>query len=121
MAFTQFAWSRSRETLYTVKLFAPLLNFALLYLEYAATTLGFSIRQGMHQEAQKSMRTMLPRREESARSLPSGVLNFNSGAMLPTFKPSTGFGVCAMETVVAATAINSSIFFIIFFDFSRAV
>src|SRR5688572_20188895 len=61
-----------------------MVKFLLLNLWYAATTLGFSMRQGPHQLAQKSMSTYLPRNEESATGLPVVSACANSIALLPT-------------------------------------
>src|ERR1700761_8340630 len=71
--------SESSEMLNTVK---PL----SLYLLYAATTFGFSARQGPHQLAQKSISTYLPRKEESETDFPLVSGRVNSGALpVPVF------------------------------------
>src|SRR3989338_10365382 len=77
MACFQAASSRSKEMLMISKPF-PFLNFALLYLEYACTTLGFSRRQGPHQEAQKSISTNLPLNLESEMTFPSFPTNLKA-------------------------------------------
>src|SRR4030095_4603809 len=56
--------ARSSETPSTVKFFV--LNFS-----YALTTFGFSMRHGLHQLAQKSTSTNLPRKEDNATVFPS--------------------------------------------------
>ena len=75
-AFTQAPWSRSSET-------PRISNPFRAYLSYTRFTLGFSIRQGRHQLAQKSMSTYLPRSSLSAKVPPSGVCCLISGASPP--------------------------------------
>ena len=58
-----------------------------MYLLYAATTAGFSLLHGPHHEAQKSIKTNCPFKEESFISFPSGLLNANSGALTPIAGP----------------------------------
>ena len=41
------------------------------------------MRQGPHQEAQKSINTTLPRSDDNLISFPSGLDSTNSGAILP--------------------------------------
>src|SRR5688572_26342597 len=67
----------SRDTPSTVKFF----DLNLLKL---LTTLGFSVRHGPHQLAQKSTNTYLPLNELSETGLPLGSGNEKSGASLPT-------------------------------------
>src|SRR5688572_6523292 len=76
MAFSHFSLLWSKET---PKISKPL----SLYLLYIFTTFGFSRRQGPHQEAQKSISTYLPFKEESDFEPPSGVGKVKSGAMPP--------------------------------------
>src|SRR5690606_470480 len=57
-----------------------------LYLWYILTTLGFSMRQGLHHAAQKSINTYFPRKEDSATVSPSGVGKAMSGAISPIAK-----------------------------------
>src|SRR6476659_4308822 len=73
MAFIQSALSSSSETPNTVK-------FLSLNWLYAATTLGFSWRQGAHQLAQKSTNTYFPRNEERETCVPVVSGNVKSGA-----------------------------------------
>src|SRR5690606_5208548 len=79
IAFIQSSFfpGRSSDTPKTVKFLS--LNFSK-----AATTVGFSRRQGPHQLAQKSTNTYLPRNEESASSLPAVSGSVKSGATAPT-------------------------------------
>src|ERR1700747_2277664 len=49
-----------------------------------ATTLGFSLRQGPHQLAQKSTKTTFPLKEEILSGFPSGVVKVKSGKILPS-------------------------------------
>src|SRR5690606_24047205 len=79
MAFIQasFCPGLSNETPKTVK-------FLSLNLWNAATTVGFSRRQGPHQLAQKSTSTYLPRNEDNERLFPAVSGNVKSGAMDPT-------------------------------------
>ncbi len=53
---------------------------------------GFSARHGPHQDAQKSIRTNLPRNEDSAISVPSGAGSFISGATVPV-STNCGWGI----------------------------
>src|SRR5450432_3023307 len=76
MAFFQASLSLSSETPSMVKFF-PLNSL------YAFTTFGFSIRQGPHQLAQKSMSTYLPLKEEIEMSFPFGSAITSSGTVLP--------------------------------------
>src|SRR5690606_16866855 len=73
---SSFFPGRSRDTPKTVKFLS--LNFS-----YAATTVGFSRRQGPHQLAQKSTSTYLPLNEESAKSFPAVSGKVKSGARVP--------------------------------------
>src|SRR5687767_4123417 len=76
MAFSQGSFCLSRETPSTVK-------FLSRNRLYASTTVGFSLRHGPHQLAQKSTRTYLPRNELRLTSLPSVSGKEISGACLP--------------------------------------
>src|SRR5665213_2079238 len=51
---------------------------------YASTTLGFSMRQGPHQLAQKSMSRYLPLKELTETGLPFTSGRLSSGTVLPT-------------------------------------
>src|SRR5690606_41716780 len=73
---SSFFPGRSSDTPKTVKFLS--LNFS-----YAATTVGFSRRQGPHQLAQKSTSTYLPLNEESAKSFPAVSGKVKSGAKVP--------------------------------------
>src|SRR5690606_3609828 len=79
MAFNQssFLPGRSKETPNTVK-------FLSLNLLKAATTFGFSWRQGPHQLAQKSTNTYLPRNDDNDRLFPAVSGSVKSGANAPT-------------------------------------
>lgn len=88
--------------------------FAFLYLWNAFTTFGFSILQGPHQDAQKSIKTIFPLKEESGSALPSAVFNLISGARFPISVPT---GSCCAEIreipEERRTTIKRAIFFII--------
>src|SRR5688572_13335851 len=71
------SFTSSMETLMISR---PLLR----HLSYNASRLGFSARQGLHQEAQKSIITTLLLREESAMFFPSGVGRSKSGGLFPS-------------------------------------
>ena len=61
------------------------MNLVLLYFLYTSTTLGFSFRQGPHQDAQKSinrLETDLPRGLNSTYSKPQLILENNSIKLL---------------------------------------
>src|SRR5689334_15156361 len=75
MAFTQASFCLSSDTPSTVK-------FLSLYVLYAFTTFGFSMRQGWHQLAQKSTNTYLPLNEERLTGLPLVSGREKSGAAL---------------------------------------
>src|SRR3954467_15305009 len=77
MACIQFGFSASSETPSMVK-------FLSLYLLYAATTFGFSMRQGLHQLAQKSISTYLPLNWESETFFPEVSACENSSDCVPT-------------------------------------
>src|SRR6266702_4718394 len=65
-----------------------------LYFAKAFTTLGFSMRQGPHQLAQKSTSTYLPLNEESVTARPEVsfcVKSIASDPMAPTFASSSCF------------------------------
>src|SRR5687767_714041 len=64
-----------------------MVKFLFLKLLYAFTTLGFSALHGLHQLAQKSTSTYLPRKELSFTSFPSVSGNTISGAVFPTRPP----------------------------------
>src|SRR6056297_2841582 len=104
MAFTQLDWFLSRETPSTSNPLASL-NLASEYFSYAATTFGFSRRQGPHHDAQKSISTMSPRKSESLITLPSGLLKASSGAVSPMFRPTFPEGdtslFCANTSVLS--------------------
>ena len=72
-AWLQAPLSLSSETPKTVK-------FLSLNLLYAATTAGFSWRQGLHQLAQKSTKTYLPLKLLMLMGEPVRLSIFNSGA-----------------------------------------
>src|SRR5690554_2486594 len=74
MAFIHFSLSLSKETL-------KISNLSPLYLLYSLTTLGFSTRQGPHQDAQKSIKTYFPRKDDNFISSPSGLTFVISGAI----------------------------------------
>src|SRR5580658_3726593 len=67
---------RSREMLRIV-------NGLSLYLWKAATTFGFSVRQGTHQLAQKSRRTYLPLNACKETGIPAVSFWVKSKAVLP--------------------------------------
>jgi hypothetical protein len=62
-------------------------EFLVLEMMVGLTRLGFSYRQGEHQEAQKSIKTILPRREESEIFSPVGESYTSSGARSPMLIP----------------------------------
>ena len=63
------------------------LNLLFEYFLYALTTFGFSLLHGPHQEAQKSIKTILPFKDDSLMLSPFGSLNSSSGAVLPILSP----------------------------------
>src|SRR5258705_13774764 len=77
-----------------------MVKFLFLNLLYAATTLGFSMRQGLHQLAQKSTNTYFPRKELSFISFPFTSGMAISGASFPT-QPSV-LAVCASSVLFMA-------------------
>ena len=76
IAFNQFVLLLSRDTL---KISKPL----AWYFAYALTKLGFSIRQGRHQDAQKSTNTTLPFKELNSISFPSALGITMDGGIFP--------------------------------------
>ena len=89
MAFCQASRLSSSDTL---KISKP----RVLYLLYAFTKFGLSSRHGRHQLAQKSIKTVLPRKLDSEMVLPNGSCNTISGATLPTaVLPSTSMRLCS--------------------------
>ena len=50
---------------------------------------GFSLLQGKHQEAQKSINTIFPLRDDNLMLYPLGSLKSNSGALFPILIPVT--------------------------------
>src|SRR6478609_8026461 len=77
IAFIHESRDLSREIPRTVK-------FLSLNLLNATTTFGFSIRHGLHQLAQKSSKTYLPRKEASDTGFPVVSFWVNSIAFVPT-------------------------------------
>ena len=56
-----------------------------MYLLYVLTRFGFSLLQGPHQDAQKSIMTYFPRREDNFKISSLGLLYAYSGALSPIF------------------------------------
>src|SRR5829696_2741015 len=61
-----------------------IVKFLFLNFSWAATTLGFSMRQGPHQLAQKSTSTYFPRNDDSETGLPAVSFCVKSMACVPT-------------------------------------
>jgi len=80
------------------------------YSLYALTTFGFSLLQGPHQLAQKSIRTILPFNSESFNISPFGFSYESSGALSPMFNPV--FCAIPVQLINIAIVLVSIILFI---------
>src|SRR5471030_670928 len=98
MACIQLGFTWSSDTPNTVK-------FLFLYWLYAFTTFGFSIRQGLHQLAQKSTNTYFPLKEESVIAFPSTSFWVKSIACVPTW-PTCAACACACASLVSLIAFS---------------
>ena len=78
MAAVHLAASLSNEKL-------KISNPFSLYSLYNLTTLGFSARQGLHQDAQKSSKTVFPFKSDNFIISPLGFGKAMSGASCPGF------------------------------------
>src|SRR3989339_338806 len=64
----------------------PTVKTESLYFLYNSANLGCSFRHGAHHEAQKSINTILPLREDNVTVSPLRLGSLISGAMVPMFR-----------------------------------
>src|SRR5580704_11529869 len=100
MAFFQESLSLSRETPRIVKFF-------VLNSLNAFTTFGFSILQGPHQLAQKSISTNFPLKELMETSFPFTSCITSSGTVLPIHESLDGCSGCCCWLAFSISDINA--------------